>query len=83
MWSLRFIRAYLEKCEANYRNAEADVKNIEWWVRTSDRAYLSQLVTLFVDITPQHHLCIVQEDQYNATNLRRNIKMKTIILSRQ
>lgn len=62
MWSLRFIRAYLEKCEANYRNAEADVEDIEWWVRTSDRAYLSQLVTLLVDVMSQRHLCVVQEE---------------------
>ena len=50
----------MEKCEADYRNAETDVKNIERWVRTSDGADLSQSVTLFVDVTPQHHLCVVQ-----------------------
>jgi hypothetical protein len=74
MWtcvSLYFIRAYLEKCEANYRNAQADVENIEWWVRTSDGAYRSQPVTLLVDVTSQYHLCVVQEDQDNATNLKR------------
>ena len=70
MWSLRFIRAYLEKCEADYRKAEADVKNIEWWVRTSDGAYLSQLITLFVDVASQRHLCVVQEEQDSTTNLK-------------
>jgi hypothetical protein len=71
MWSWCFIKAaYLEKCEANYRNAEADVEDIEWWVRTSDGAYLRQLVTLFVDVTSQQHLCVVQEEQNNATNLK-------------
>ena len=72
------MRAYLEKCEANYRNAEADVENIEWWVRASDGADLSQPVTLFVDVTSQHHLCVVQEEQDNATNLKMKMKMKTI-----
>jgi hypothetical protein len=70
LWSLCFIRTYLEKCEANYRNAEADVENIERWVRTSDGANLSQPVTLFVDVTSQYHLCVVQEEQDNATNLK-------------
>jgi hypothetical protein len=59
----------LEECEPNYGNAEADVENIEWWVRTRDGAYFSQLVTLFVDVTSQHHLCVVQEEEDNATNL--------------
>ena len=45
------------------------MENIEWWVRTSDGAYLSQPVTLFVDVTSQHHLCVVHEGQDNATNL--------------
>ena len=60
----------MKKCETDYRNAEAYVENIEWWVRTSDGAYLSQPVTLFVDVTSQHHLCIVEEEQDNATNLK-------------
>jgi hypothetical protein len=64
------MRAYLEKCEPNYRNAEADVENIEWWVRTSDGTDLSQPVTLFVDVPSQHHLCVVQQEKDDATNLK-------------
>jgi hypothetical protein len=59
----------LEKCGPEYGNAQADVENIEWWVRTSDGAHLSQPITSFVDVTSQQHLCVVQEEKDNAKNL--------------
>jgi hypothetical protein len=61
--------AYLEKCQSNNRNAKADVENIEWGVRLSDGAYLSQVDTTLVNVASQHHLRVVQEEEDNTTNL--------------
>ena len=50
------------------------MKNIERWVRTTDGAYPSQPITSFVDVTSQRHLCVVQGEEDNATNLQEGKK---------
>lgn len=48
------------------------MEDIEWRVRLSNGAYRSQLITLFVDIASQYDLCVVEEEEDSAINLKTN-----------